>query len=70
MNLPTKEDWEGLTSHLDILGRVQLAATIRAIAKGDLVVCDLVVCVKSGLYDDFAYVPATEIPNAGGQTDG
>lgn len=64
MNLPTKEDWEGLTSHLDILGRVQLAATIRAIARGDLVVC----VTAGGVWReernevDYDYTPAREIP--------
>lgn len=43
-------------------GMLSNAALLRAIARGDLVVCELVVCVKGGLYDDFAYVPATSIP--------
>lgn len=60
MNLPTKEEWEAAARCMYVHGeRVHIVEAVRAIARGDLVVC-----TDSGP-DGWTgrYKPATSIPD-------
>jgi hypothetical protein len=71
MNLPTKEEQTLAAKFLEAHGFKNNAALLRAIARGDLVVCDKAHCVSIKRADGRRlsyYELATSIPDAGGTT--
>lgn len=60
MNLPTKEEWEAAARCMYVHGeRVHIVEAVRAIARGDLVVCTMKIDPK---WLQSYYAPATSIP--------